>query len=108
MTKPFSPKEVLNAKNASIPDFVIDSVNELLVLHYYHNDTVQIYQREIVDQIIAKMKAIREYDANSAEEMRNMIFDRGWLNFEYKYKEAGWGVSYIKEFGDVAFVFSEV
>ena len=109
MTKPFSPKEVLGAKSASIPDFVIDAVNKLLVLNYYPKKSVTLYQKEIVEQIISNMEEIREYDANSADEMCVMIFDRGWLNFEYKYKEAGWDVSYSKEFGGMAyFVFTEV
>lgn len=75
-TRPIGPDDV----QKSIPDFVIEAVNELI--NEKHKDGgFNILQSLIKDRIMSKT----EQD-----------FDWAWMDFEPIYRNAGWNVSYDK------------
>jgi hypothetical protein len=80
MSKPLSPKEAMNAHCKSIPEFVIDTVNELLSKRVRSDGSARIYQDEI-------QLAMRKYSTT---------FNIKWLDFEPLYREVGWDVVYNK------------
>jgi hypothetical protein len=80
MSKPLSPKEVLNKHVTSIPSFVIDAVNELLIKKVKCNGSICIYQEDI------KAEVLKYSDE----------FNIRWLDFEPLYREVGWDVVYRK------------
>lgn len=82
MSKPLSPKEALATRVASIPHFVIEVVNALLVekVSTSNSGVVAITQDEIKDRIIKECSE----------------FKMQWLDFEPLYREVGWDVVYHK------------
>jgi hypothetical protein len=84
LSKPISPDEVASAKAAIFPDYVIDSVNELIAAKYTAGRAV-FTQDEVMDKILSKTNLTREY-----------VFSAGYLNFEEIYEAQGWKVVYDK------------
>jgi len=84
--KALTSEEILGCKNERIPDFVIESVNELLIGSISTGKSTTILQKDIVAEIIK-----RNPDTNSRE-----IYDKRWLDFEQIFRNAGWNVYYDK------------
>ena len=107
MTKPITPTEAIQRCQAMIPDFVLESVNELLVQNANKN-VIRLKQDTVIELIIEKMLTLNP-DALESE-CRTTIFDNGWLDFEELYRQAGWVVEYYKpaynETGNASFNFS--
>lgn len=83
--KPFSPDEAKEAHVHSIPDEVIETVNQLLGEKFFSlNQTVIIYQGEVIAAVVAR--GLSEKD----------LFDKHWLDFESVYEKQGWTVVYDK------------
>lgn len=82
MTKPLSPQEAEKGIGTNIPDFVIEAVNTLLLQR-----KTTFTQDEIIE-------GIRE--ASGYKVTRKEIFDKGYLYFEYIFRNAGWDVTYDK------------
>jgi hypothetical protein len=99
-TKPLSPIEVFETVNASIPDCVIEAVNDLLTKHY-QKGYASISQAEI----IAKIKKLNPHITNEE------LFNNGWINFEPLFENVGWKIIYdspgIEETYDVFYKFSK-
>ena len=92
--KPITPKEA--ASGQQIPDIVIDTVNR-------HLQSCGGSRRIVLSQNIL-LQRLEEQGLLRAD-----IFDKGWLNFEPLFEEAGWDVTYDKpgycEAGDAIFIF---
>lgn len=92
--KPITPKEVASGQE-EIPDIVIETVNQYL------------QSRGGSRRIVLKQKTLLQ----RLEEQglsRTDIFDKGWLDFESLFEEAGWDVTYDKpgcEDGEAMFIF---
>lgn len=97
-TAPISPDQVVEAKSESLPDEVFVVVNELITEKLL-NGSATILQKDI----LARLEAC---GLN-----RSQIFEKGWLNFEELYRQAGWEVGYDKpgynETGEAYFIFSD-
>ena len=86
MNRPITPEE-LEQEIKFIPEFVYEAVNNLLIKEFRKTSICAIiYQSDIIDEI----KRIQP------ETTRNEIFEKGWLNFEQHYRNAGWEVKYDK------------
>lgn len=84
--KPIKPDEVPKYKGELFPPEVFESVNELIVAHSTNkNSRIVIKQKDIVHLIQQKLPI-----TNSE------IFNKGYLNFEQVYREAGWHVTYTR------------
>lgn len=98
MIKPIKPDDVGVLAQDLIPDFVIQAVNELIVLNWTGN-SAKILQKEI-------LSLARKYQEKQFQEKRekNHIhgdytlpkFDWHWLNIESLYESTGWKVKYDK------------
>lgn len=86
MVKIISPAEAEKLKRERIPEFVIESFNELLISNYNPNGTV-ITQEDVIVEIMNR---------SPDDISRNEIFDNGWLDVEPLFKENGWNVEYDK------------
>ena|SRR5258706_447572 len=83
--KPITPKEVKDYRK-SIPDFVINIFNNLILTNF--KDSAVITQDEVINYIMAAP----EFSGFT----RNDIFDKGWLDIESHFRDAGWEVKYDK------------
>ena len=90
--KPLSFEEVEKHVNEDrVPDFVIKSVNELL-LEEFNGRSAVITQ----DAIINNIRRPEKYSDMDNRDFRKMLFDRHWLDFEPMYRKQGWSVEYDK------------
>jgi len=85
MTKPITPEQALNIKEASIPDEVYEAFNELLAEGISIEGYCTIYQSEAIDRIQCKLNCERDE-----------VSSKGWLDVETQYIKAGWEVEYDK------------
>ena len=83
MVAPLTPDEVSDSLLRSIPDGVIEAVNELLTKKL-RGTNATLYQDDI------KNRAIEIMGIEWKE------FDNGWLDFEPLFRDAGWEVQYYK------------
>ena len=99
MIEPISPNDV----KKFIPDFIIETVNKLIVEKWDGNKAI-ILQDDIMDIVSSN-------DADDGKPSRREIFDKGWLDFEPLYREKGWKVEYDKpaynEFYKAKFIFKK-
>ncbi len=79
-----SPQEVLERKQDTTPELVLETVNRLLTEKITVDGRARIKQDEI-------MAILVEGGLNRRE-----IFDKHWLDFEDRYRAAGWEVKYDK------------
>jgi hypothetical protein len=91
-TKPLTIQEVRKKSKAlkqiEIPDFIIDSVNELLVENYKYKEEdgcIHITQEDLVDRIKSKKSQLTE----------TSILHKNYLNFENIFEKAGWEITYV-------------
>lgn len=78
---PISPNDIPAAVTKTIPGFVFDAVNQLLVKKSDKNaEFITLYRNEIIIEITA---------------MESSPFQQWWLfNFEEAYRQVGWEVQY--------------
>jgi hypothetical protein len=86
MPGPISPEEAV--KQHVIPEEVFEIVNRLLVERFAPGHTVHITQTEVLDGL----RGLEKF----AEINRQSMCDKGWLDFEAAYQNAGWLVSFDK------------
>ena len=98
MSKPIKPDDVGSLAQDLIPDFVIQAVNELIVLNWTGNSAI-IQQKDIV----SLAKKYQEKQFQEKREKNNQHgdytlpdFDWHWLNVESLYRSNGWKVEYDK------------
>ena len=82
--QPIKPSQVVKKKKDGIPDFVIESFNDLIVKHFNGNSST-IKQDEILSVIFSKM---------SKGSKRQDVFDNNWLDVKDIFLNAGWQVNY--------------
>jgi hypothetical protein len=88
--KPFSPEEARASGISTIPDEIIEAVNELLATKYRGRGICTIKQDDIMSLALQKM------GQSENREVRQQIFNRGWMDFEPLFEKAGWSVKYDK------------
>lgn len=89
MVKPFTPQEIASKQLYSIPNEVIEAVNELLAESLSASSdkpSCTILQDKIVQRILTKLPGKSRHD----------IFDNNWLDFEPIFEAYGWKVIYDK------------
>lgn len=96
--KPITPKEAVAARSASIPEKVIEIVNESIVsnLSVSGGTTTATVKVKEVKKAILKDSALcdilhQKYPEEAFERAIELI---GWLDFESRYRLAGWSVKY--------------
>ena len=82
--KPISPDEILDARQAIIPDEVITVFNEMIVENW-KGSYAHVDQDEVVNRIAVRMNVERQ-----------VIFDKGWIDVEPIFRNVGWKVEYDK------------
>lgn len=80
----FSPQEVRELKQDTIPSLVFATINRLLAEKLTPSGQATIKQNEIIAALVEGGLDKRE------------IFDKHWLDIEDYYRAAGWGVTYDK------------
>lgn len=99
MGKPITPQEVVDAKQASLPDVVFDVFNAAIAGAW--NGSSAIVRQQPVALTIADRLEI-----STAE-----VYKRGYMDVEPIYRKAGWKVKYDKpgynESGEAYFEFSK-
>lgn len=84
--KPITPNEVLNVRQESIPDAVIEAFNELITENWSSQFRgAVVLQDDAVKRIVKKLKIKRE-----------AVFDNGYLDVEPIFENAGWVVEFDK------------
>lgn len=84
MIEPIKPQEITLAKAKIFPDFVLQSFNELIAENFTNGRAV-VKQPDVIARMVK--------NAASEDVTRNVIFDRGWLNVEEIFRDAGWKVT---------------
>ncbi len=93
MTKPIAPEEVIGLKKTIIPNFVIESFNELIAKNFLNNQS-HIKQKDVVALIIQKYQSSITEGQINHETIRQRIFHEKWLDVENIYEAEGWKVNY--------------
>ena len=91
MIRAITPSEARKAKAKAkvIPEFVLETVNELIVKKLGKSIFVSFTQEELINALFSK-KGIPSTDVS----FRIQIFEEHWLDFEAIYEDAGWKVVY--------------
>lgn len=89
--KPITPKEIVDNIDKTIPEIVIQSVNNFIRKNY-RNGQAFILQSDIVDEIV-RLENLKE---NPISNIHDVIFKNHWLDFEFIYNKAGWNVTHEK------------
>jgi hypothetical protein len=77
--KPITPRQVIDSKEISIPDFVFEAFNELI--QKYHTNGASRFSAVQVEALIReKMIGLR------------LAYNPDWLNVDTHYQKAGWYV----------------
>lgn len=87
--KPITPDE---ACVTSLPDGVIEAVNELLKLEGHNSGQKNRFCRLNQSVIEAKIMQCMKLEPHE----KHLIYNNHWLDFEEIYREAGWKVTYYK------------
>lgn len=85
-----TPSQIHDANH--VPDFVMEAWNEIIA-EKFDDGRSYITQTAIVDRIMRKAPPAGR---GGVRITRTTIFDRGWLNIESKFRQAGWIVKYDK------------
>lgn len=95
--KPISPKEILDKRLASVPDFVIKAVNKLLEREYV-GKAVRILQDDVIREAMLIWDCLpSKHPIKDTVITRSDFFDLHWLDFESLFEENGWErVTYCK------------
>lgn len=90
MTEPIRPDQALAKKAHSIPAYVIEAANDLLVRKVSLSGVASFTVPELADLAVEKAQAQGECIS------RNHLFENRWLDIEPVFREAGWKVQFIK------------
>lgn len=98
---PVTPSEAQSLHALNIPNFVITSVNNLLI-RCYVGRKITILQKDLANEMIANCpERVTESD----------LLRKGYMDFEDRYREFGWKITYHKpdytENFDPYFAFSD-
>jgi hypothetical protein len=85
--QPIKPEEILDKKIATIPDHMIQAVNELIAKNWTGN-MAEIKKEEILQRYF-KISGKMDDRAN-----RDKLYDDHSLDFEFAYQKEGWSVNY--------------
>jgi hypothetical protein len=85
--QPITPDQVHEVRKKTIPSFVLQAFNELIVENMQANGISKVYQEDAICRMLKIEKEIVD---------SNQIFNMGWLNIECIYQDAGWKVEYDK------------
>ncbi len=100
MSKPITPEIAQKLRKGSIPSFVINVFNDLIVKNLTVDGTASFSQEDVLDHI------------SFHESSRDKIFKNKWLNVEDIFRKAGWNVEYdTPSVGDnykARFTFTEI
>jgi hypothetical protein len=88
--QPITPQEALELKITTIPDEVIEVVNQMLAERMTKNPRIFLLQKDIVANVILRMSTTGKVVTS------RMIYDNHWMDFEPFYEKAGWKVVYDK------------
>ena len=98
--KILTPEDAKQEKLTSIPDFVYQAFNNLLVRNY-DACSITISQNEVIQEILRLCYL--------DDVTKETIFKNRWLDVEEEYRKNGWEVNYDKpgfnESGSAFFVF---
>lgn len=98
--KILTPEDAKQEKLTSIPDFVYQAFNNLLVRNY-DAYSITISQNEVIQEIL-RLCYLEDVT-------KETIFKNRWLDVEEEYRKNGWEVNYDKpgfnESGSAFFVF---
>lgn len=95
--QPISPAEACQKTLESIPPFVFEAINELIVAKLSPNSKgVNLKQCDVIDEILKKANRLENLTNYSLPSIvtRDLVFERHWLDFEKHYQAAGWDVTY--------------
>jgi len=84
MVLPITPEEAKNKAQSSIPAFIIEAVNSLLIEKIGDQKSCRILQEEILKK------------TQATQELKKQIFAKKWLDIEEVYSKMGWRVTYDK------------
>ena len=87
--KPLSPDEVLEKKQESIPDEMLEAVNEMIVKKW-NGSQATFKQEDVLDLYLSKI------GEKNIQKSRDKVFDNHWMDFEGIYRKEGWSVEYDK------------
>jgi hypothetical protein len=85
MIKPISPKEVVDKKRESIPDFVIEAFNQMIAENWDGKES-RFRQDEVVTRMFLLQKGLTQSE----------IQEKNLLDVEEIYRKEGWIVEYDK------------
>jgi hypothetical protein len=85
--KPIKPEEILDKKLATIPDHMIQAVNELIALNW-KGDSATIKKEELLVKYF-ELSGLTNDRVN-----REKLYDAHALDFEFAYQKEGWSVTY--------------
>jgi hypothetical protein len=107
-TKPIKPEEVGQTKKFLYPTEIIQAVNELIAEKFSSNSSV-VTQNEIISRAFSITCKKQSYDDIPLKKdiFSREVFDKGWLNIETIYEEAGWVVEYDKPGYEATFTFTK-
>lgn len=91
--KPITPVEA--AAGLHVPDFVVAVVNRLIA-EAFDGRAAVLKQDTVIAGILATGPSVKRHGIGTVKADRADVFNRGWLNFEGLYEEAGWSVEYDK------------
>tara|TARA_R110000764_G_scaffold229104_1_gene319874 strand:- start:226 stop:540 length:315 start_codon:yes stop_codon:yes gene_type:complete len=87
MTKPITPDDIITKKRHTIPDFVFQAFNEMIVEEWGSNSAT--FKQDKVLTRIVKLSV-----EQNSRTTRSKIIKNRWLDIEDIYRESGWTVVY--------------
>lgn len=81
--QPISPQEALDLKITTIPDWMIETVNEMLTTRMTKRPYIVLMQKDICAAAIKKAAEVGVITSNSE------IYAQHWMDFEPFYEKAG-------------------
>lgn len=90
--KPLTPAEVSKYKLTSIPSYVIDAFNKLIIKYWSEPNKQSIVMQDSVVQMIRELAS----QSLGLELTDNFIYDNNMLDIEALYRSKGWTVVYDK------------
>ena len=84
---PIKPEDIQDLKNFDIPSEMIEAVNELIIKNW-NGSSATFKQKDLIPVYLSKVK--------DKEKARDMLFEHRHLDFEDRFRQAGWKVHYDK------------
>lgn len=104
---PITPEDAAASFASNIPNFVIDSVNQMISKKFSGVESFSINQRELMD-LVEKNWNFEE--AGGREFSRQIVYNNKWFDFEPLFRKFDWKVGYDRpaynETGEAYWTFS--